>query len=189
MRKLLPPGCSNALVRQVSTITCCGRRARLRTTMTREVLVGYACNSIICVRLWNGRGCFRPGVAHVDRTICSQLCLDKSRLLSRENDRIIDEMGEVRAGKIAVAVDDLKKSLGKEWGCNLISMAFLVFIVGYVIYWFASGGEPQNQQRFDDCYNRRTREFLPGYEPDFVREQAVAACMREQRRSLGLNPN
>jgi len=115
--------------------------------------------------------------------------LDKSRLLSRENDRIIDEMGEVRAGKIAVAVDDLKKSLGKEWGCNLISMAFLVFIVGYVIYWFASGGEPQNKKCFDDCYNRRTREFLPGYEPDFVREQAVAACMREQRRSLGLNPN
>jgi len=94
-----------------------------------------------------------------------------------------------RDGSTWLAVDDLKKALGKEWGCNLISMAFLVFIVGYVIYWFASGGEPQNKKFFDDCYNRRTREFLPGYEPDFVREQAVAACMREQRRSLGLNPN
>jgi hypothetical protein len=55
--------------------------------------------------------------------------------------------------------DDLKTALGKEWGCNLISIVFLVFIIGYGIYWFASGGEPQNKKFFDDCYRRETRQY------------------------------
>jgi hypothetical protein len=85
-----------------------------------------------------------------------------------------------------VAVEDFKKALGKEWGCNLISIIFLVLVVGYGIYWFASGGE---QKFFDDCYRRETRQYMPGYVPDIVIEQAVATCRREQRRALGLNPN
>jgi hypothetical protein len=88
-----------------------------------------------------------------------------------------------------VDTDGLKSALGKEWGCNLISIIFIVWMVGYGIYWFARGGNPENKKFFDDCYNRETREFLPGYVPDFVRDRAVATCMKEQRRALGLNPN
>ena len=74
-------------------------------------------------------------------------------------------------------------------GCNVISVVFVVFVLGYGIYWFAKGGEPQNKKFFDDCYNRQTRDLLPGYEPDFVRDQAIVTCTKEQRRALGLNPN
>jgi hypothetical protein len=88
-----------------------------------------------------------------------------------------------------VAVDDLKKALGKEWGCNLITLVLLVFMVGYGIYSFVYGGDPQNKKFFDDCYDRRTRDFFPGNVPDFARDQAVIACSREQRRALGLNPD
>jgi len=88
-----------------------------------------------------------------------------------------------------VAADGFKEAFGKEWGCNLISIVFLVLVIGYGIYWFASGGEPQNKKFFDDCYRRETRQYMPGYVPDIVIEQAVATCSREQWRALGLNPN
>ncbi len=88
-----------------------------------------------------------------------------------------------------MAADGFKEAFGKEWGCNLISIVFLVLVIGYGIYWFASGGEPQNKKFFDDCYRRETRQYMPGYVPDIVIEQAVATCSREQWRALGLNPN
>jgi hypothetical protein len=79
--------------------------------------------------------------------------------------------------------------LGKNAGCNLISIAFLVLIVGYAIYWFARGGDPQNKKLFDDCYRRETRQYAFGAIPDYAIEQAVRICQREQRRALGLNPD
>ncbi len=87
-----------------------------------------------------------------------------------------------------MAVDDLKKALGKEWGCNLISIVFLAFAVGYIIYWFASGGEPQNKKFFDDCYRRETRQYTPGDTPDYGMRAAIAECTNQQRKALGL-PN
>jgi len=90
-------------------------------------------------------------------------------------------------GKIAVAVDDLKKALGKERGCNLISIVFLAFIVGYIIYWVASGGEPQNKKFFDDRYRREMRRYAPGDTPDYGMRAAIAECTNQQRKALGLS--
>jgi hypothetical protein len=79
-------------------------------------------------------------------------------------------------------VADLKEALGKEWGCNLISIVFLVFVIGYGIYWFARGGDPENKKFFDDCYRRETRQYPLGAIPDYAIERAVQVCSDEQER-------
>jgi hypothetical protein len=79
-----------------------------------------------------------------------------------------------------------KSSLGEPWGCNLISIVFLAFIIGYGIYGFATGGGPQNKKFFDDCYRRETRQYLPGDTPDHAMRQAIAECTNQQNRALGL---
>ena len=79
-----------------------------------------------------------------------------------------------------------ERRVGKEWGCNLIAIVFLVWSVGYGIYWFASGGEPKNKKFFDDCYRRETRQYDPGDTPEYGRRVAIAECTNQQRKALGM---
>ena len=79
-------------------------------------------------------------------------------------------------------------ALKKESGCSLIIMAWGVFAVGYMIYWFASGGNPENKKFFDDCYRQQTRRYAPGDVPDYGMRAAIAECTNRQNERLGL-PN
>lgn len=79
-----------------------------------------------------------------------------------------------------------RDELQKQGGCGLLMMAWGTFAIGYMIYWFASGGNPENKKIFDDCYRRETQGYTPGYVPDHVIRSAVAECTNQQRRHLGL---
>jgi hypothetical protein len=76
----------------------------------------------------------------------------------------------------------------KEGGCGLLIMAGGVLSVGYMIYWFLSGGDPEVKRFRNDCYHRETRQYLPGSAPDDALDVAVAKCERELRIQRGLQP-
>jgi hypothetical protein len=78
-------------------------------------------------------------------------------------------------------MSDLADALKKQGGCGLMMMAWGVFAVGYMIYWFLSGGNPEVKKFRDECHRRELNEYLPGYAPDFAIEAAVAKCERELR--------
>ncbi|MDD1523484.1 MULTISPECIES: hypothetical protein [Bradyrhizobium] len=81
-----------------------------------------------------------------------------------------------------------KEELQKQGGCGLLMMAWGVFAVGYMIYWFATGGNPEVKAFRDECHRRELRGYTPGYAPDYAIEAAVAKCERELRISRGLKP-
>jgi hypothetical protein len=57
---------------------------------------------------------------------CGILGADES---SDAFDRVVDEMAKPKLEKRVVAADGFKEAFGKEWGCNLISIIFLVFVI------------------------------------------------------------
>lgn len=83
--------------------------------------------------------------------------------------------------------DGLKKSLSQLGGCGLISLAWFIVSVGYMIYWFASGGDPEVKKFYEDCYRRETRGYPPGNVPDDVIENAALTCMKERQRARARN--
>jgi hypothetical protein len=66
--------------------------------------------------------------------------------------------------------------------------AYGIFMIGYLVYWFASGGNPEVKRFRDECHRRELREYAPGAAPDYAIESAVAKCERELRINRGLKP-
>jgi hypothetical protein len=85
-------------------------------------------------------------------------------------------------------MNGLIDALRKESGCSLIIVGWGVFAVGYMIYWFLSGGNPEVKNFRDDCYRRETRQYMSGSVPDYAIDAAVAKCERELRINRGLKP-
>jgi hypothetical protein len=83
----------------------------------------------------------------------------------------------------------IKEALGSRFqasGCGLLMIAWGIFAIGCSIYWFASGGNPENKKFFDDCYRRETRRYVPSDTPDYATRSAIAECTNQQRKALGL---
>ena len=78
------------------------------------------------------------------------------------------------------------KNLEKMDGCTLALFAYGIFAVGYMIYWFASGGNPEVKKFREDCYRREASYYLPGDVPELARQGIVIKCERELRRWRGL---
>jgi len=81
-----------------------------------------------------------------------------------------------------------KEELLKQGGCGLLIYGYGIFMVGYLIYWFASGGNPEVKAFRDECHRRELSGYTPGYAPDYAIEAAVAKCERELRINRGLKP-
>jgi hypothetical protein len=65
-----------------------------------------------------------------------------------------------------------------------ILYAVVAFFVIGGIYTTFFGGNPKVVKFRNDCYQQQTRNYLPGYVPDFVIENATAYCEHQLREHL-----
>jgi hypothetical protein len=84
-------------------------------------------------------------------------------------------------------MSDWRAAVKEPGGCTLILFGFAALMIGYMVYWFLSGGSPENNKFRDDCYREQTRQYLPGDVPDREIERAVRVCERALRDKLGIN--
>ena len=81
----------------------------------------------------------------------------------------------------------LKKSLSEMGGCTLILLAWTVFGIGYMIYWFASGGDPEVVKFRNDCVYGRVHALGAQWFSDLPEQtqyDIVRRCEDDLRRYL-----
>jgi hypothetical protein len=75
------------------------------------------------------------------------------------------------------------RGLDAERGCTVVSVTIVAAMVGYMIYWFASGGDPEVKKFRDDCYDRFLRKYH--YNPtDDQKTQNILQCDKEIKEFL-----
>lgn len=78
-----------------------------------------------------------------------------------------------------------KRGLDAERGCNFISVIVIVASVGSLIYFFASGGNPEVKNFRNACYDRYLRKF--DYNPsDDTKTYIAIQCENELKEHLRL---
>ena len=76
------------------------------------------------------------------------------------------------------------EELKKQGGCAWVLYAYGIFMVGYMVYWFASGGDPEVKQFRDDCHHRGMARYYPGDVPDAALMGIVQACDKALQQFL-----
>ena len=78
---------------------------------------------------------------------------------------------------------DVKNSARQIGGCGVIMLAWLMFIIGYMIYWFAAGGDPELVKFGNECHSNQARRHGGRHFTDLP-EQSQLAIVRECQEAL-----
>jgi hypothetical protein len=88
-------------------------------------------------------------------------------------------------------VNAFTEDLKKQGGCAWLLYAYGIFMVGYLIYWFASGGDPEVKQFRDRCTSRETSRYGQWFSdlPESLQFQIIASCEKQLREFLDQRRN